>query len=304
MRIGIAATPDVAIPTMDWLLTCQHELVCVFAKPDRPSGRGREIKAGIVAQWAKKHSVNLYQPHSAQDLAPLVRDLDLVITVGYGQLLPQEILTIPRYGFLNLHFSLLPAWRGAAPVQRSILHGDSKTGITVFQLDAGMDTGPIYVQREYEISPRANAGEVFRDLALMGPEAISEAITSITAGDVPKGQSGFGVSRAAKISKDEARIDWNQSAYAIDRHIRAFTPEPGTWTNWRGDFLGISSAQPGPLRKELSRGEISFDDNHVLVGCSEGSTLELVELRPAGKKQLQGRDWFNGARHVSGEGFV
>lgn len=304
MRIGIAATPDVALPTLDWLLESPHDLICVFTKPDRPAGRGRQIKPGIVAQWAQEHSVSLHQPANAQELAPLIRGLDLVITIGYGEILPKEVLEIPRFGFLNLHFSLLPAWRGAAPVQRSLLHGDTRTGITVFRLDPGMDTGPVYIQRDYHISPRANAADVLRDLAFLGPEAMNAAICAIAAGDMPTPQSSSGVTKAPKISKEEARIDWNRSSIEIDRQIRAFTPEPGAWTQLRDNAVGISLAQPDSSHERIQRGGISLVSNRVLVGCSDGSALELLDVKPSGRNLMKARDWFNGARLIDGDRFV
>ena len=153
MRIGVAATPDVAIPTLDWLLQSEHSLELVITQPDNPAGRGRTLSQSIVGDWAVAHGISLFKPSSPDDLIGKIEDLDLILTIGYGVLLPERILSLPKHGFLNLHFSLLPAYRGAAPAQRALQNGEVKTGVSVFQLDKGMDTGPIYSQATIDIQP-------------------------------------------------------------------------------------------------------------------------------------------------------
>ena len=176
MRLAVAASPEVAIPTLEALLGSSHELVSVISQPDRPAGRGKVLTPTPVSEWALAHQLPLLRPDSKEEIAAAVEDVDCVVTIGYGVLLPESILSIPRYGFLNLHFSLLPRWRGAAPVQRAIEAGDAVTGVTVFQLDAGMDTGPIYVQESYPISAETTAGELLDELSKFGPKLIAETL--------------------------------------------------------------------------------------------------------------------------------
>jgi methionyl-tRNA formyltransferase len=230
--------------------------------------------------------------------------VDLVVTIGYGVILPVEILVLPRFGFINLHFSLLPAWRGAAPVQRAILSGEEKTGVSVFALDSGMDTGPIYVQREVLINPNENAEELLNRMAVIGPEVIAETLKLIESGTPPTPQGGVTATYAAKISKEDARIIWNRDAIDIDRQIRAFTPEPGAWTLWRNSMLHIDRARPFPSDHQLTPGTVLVLGGHVLVGCAEGEALILEEVTPAGKKMMSAKSWANGARIVKGESFV
>lgn len=304
MRIGVAATPSVAIPTLDWLRDSQHELTLVITRPDRPAGRGRALKESLVAQWAMAHGVECIKPVASEDLFESLAFLDLVITIGYGVILPTEVLSVPRFGFINLHFSLLPAWRGAAPVQRAILNGDTKFGITVFALDSGMDTGPIYVQRNMTIEPYESAGELLDRMAALGPEIIAETLTMIESGATPSPQDNQGVTYAPKISKEQARIVWSKGANDVDRQIRAFTPEPGAWTLWRNSTLRIDRARPFPTGHIIAPGNILVQEGNVIVGCADGDSLILEEVTPAGKNLMSARSWANGARINDGESFV
>lgn len=304
MRIGVAATPGVAIPTLDWLRESKHDLCLVITRPDRPSGRGRTLKESVVAQWAAAHGVECVKPVASEDLFDSLAFLDLVVTIGYGVILPIEILSIPHFGFINLHFSLLPAWRGAAPVQRSILSGEDRTGVSVFALDSGMDTGPIFVQREVPIHPYENAGELLTRMAVIGPEVIAETIAMIESGIPPRPQSLERVTYAPKISKEEARLVWKKSGQEIDWQIRAFTPEPGAWTTWRNSMLRIDRARLFPIDPEITPGTILVRGDHVIVGCAGGDALIIEEVTPSGKKMMSAKSWANGARIVEGESFV
>ncbi len=299
MRLGVAATPDVAIPTLDWLLGTDHEIALVITQPDRPSGRGRVVKQSVVGEWAQKHKVAVVKPESSHELSDHLKDLDCVITIGYGVLLPQEILDIPKFGFLNLHFSLLPAYRGAAPVQRALLHGELTTGVTVFQLEKGMDTGPIYSQITIPIDPTWRSFELFQRLAQEGPSAINEALLMIQQGVHPTPQSGQST-LAGKITKEEARIDFAESAERIVNHIRAFTYEPGAWTLWNGDSFKITSAIVKEEQK-LTIGEILVLDSCVYVGCGNDTVIELLSVVPSGKREMPAVDWARGARLLGGE---
>jgi len=296
VRIAVAATPDVAIPTLNALLASEHELVSVITRADAPAGRGRELQASPVAQWAKTQNLLTYKPESASLISELVKDLDLVITIGYGFILPESILQVPRNGFINLHFSLLPRWRGAAPAQRAIESGDSVTGVTVFKLDKGMDTGPIYVTEQIPLSPDVNSGELLLTLAKLGVGPVLQTLDLIMAGTEPKVQSEVGATRAEKLSKEEGHIDWNCDAIAIQRKVNAFNPNPGAWSQFRGQNLKLNKVRM--TDQLLAPGAIETSNKSVFVGTST-TAIELLEVTPSGKSTLAASAWANGARITS-----
>ena len=296
MRITVAATPDVAIPTLNALLVSEHELVSVITRADAPAGRGRELQASPVAQWAKTRNLLTYKPESASLISELVKDLDLVITIGYGFILPESILQVPRHGFINLHFSLLPRWRGAAPVQRAIESGDIATGVTVFKLDKGMDTGPIYVTEQIPLSPDVNSGELLLTLAKLGVGPVLQTLDLIKAGTEPKVQSEVGATRAEKLRKEEGHIDWNCDAIAIQRKVNAFNPNPGAWSQFRGQNLKLNKVRM--TDQLLAPGAIETSNKSVFVGTST-TAIELLEVTPSGKSTLAASAWANGARITS-----
>ena len=293
MRIAVAATPEVAIPTLDALLASEHELVCVITRPDAPAGRGRALQATPVANWAVANSVKLFKPETSQSLGELIGDLDLVVTIGYGLLLPIEVLETPKYGFINLHFSLLPRWRGAAPVQRAIEAGDSVTGVTVFQLDAGMDTGPIYLSAQIPLSVSTTAEQLFQSLANLGVEPVLKTLDLIERGERPSPQEDKGATRAYKLSKEEGLIDWNSDAEAINRKINAFNPDPGAWSNFRGQIIKINKVRVS--NESAVAGVLKAIEKSIYIGTGT-SALELLEVTPAGKAQMSATSWANGAR--------
>ena len=293
MRIAVAATPAVAIPTLDALLASEHELVSVITKADAPAGRGRAMQSSPVAVWGGANKISVFKPEAKEDLGELVKGLDLVVTIGYGALIPLEILQIPRYGFINLHFSLLPRWRGAAPVQRAVEAGDSATGVTVFQLDAGMDTGPIYQSAQIPLASTTTSEDLFNILAKLGVDPVLKTLDQISRGIEPSAQSKEGATSAKKLSKAEAEIDWSSDAETILRKIRAFDPNPGAWSAFRGQILKINRARLSnesvPLAALVSK------EKSIFVGTST-SALELLEVTPAGKAQMLATAWANGAR--------
>ena len=293
MRIAVAATPEVAIPTLDALLASKHELVCVITKPDAPAGRGRALQATPVAYWAERNNVTLYKPESSELIGELIADLDLVVTIGFGLLLPLEILEKPRYGFINLHFSLLPRWRGAAPVQRAIEAGDSVTGVTVFQLDAGMDTGPIYTSAQIPLSVSTTADQLFQSLAILGVEPVLQSLELVERGERPTAQENAGASRAYKLSKEEGRIDWSLSAEVINRKVNAFNPAPGAWSNFRGQVIKIDKVR---FSDQIAlAGQLKVVEKSIYIGTAT-SALELLEVTPSGKAKMTAASWANGAR--------
>ena len=294
MQIAVAATPEVALPTLEALLASGHNLVAVITQPDRPAGRGLALKESPVAIWAKDRGITVRKPVDQEELNLAVADVDLVITIGFGVIIKEEVLKIPRHGFLNLHFSLLPKWQGAAPVQRAIEAGDQTTGVTVFKLDKGMDTGPIYRQEEIVMPDEATTSSLLQDLAIIGAPVVLDAIIAIESDEIPLVQSEFGRSRAEKLSKDEARIDWQFPAKTIERKIRAFYPAPGAWTTFRDEALKIESAKARES-KVGQPGQIVLEGRELFVCTSEGS-LQIFSVKPAGKASMPAMDWVNGAR--------
>ena len=300
MRIGVAATPDVALPTLNWLLESEHEIALVISQPDRPAGRGRGLKASPVTLWAQAAGIELLRPDSPSELIGAIETLDVVLTIGYGTLLPEAILSIPRYGFINLHFSILPAYRGAAPVQRAIENGESVTGVTVFLLDKGMDTGPIYTRIDLAIKEEWRSQELFRALAELGPAAVQDALIAIQAGVKPLPQDGLS-SLAPKISKEDARLDWSLSSDILSRKIRAFFPAPCAWSVWEENSFKITRADKHTA--DLAVGEIAVIDGEVIVGCGQATALCLTSVIPAGKKEMSAIEWARGARLMQGAHF-
>ena len=298
MKIAVAASPEVAIPTLEFLLESEHELALIISRPDSQVGRGRELTPTAVSTWALANDIELYRPNKAADFDERLKSFDLVVTIGYGVLLPDSILAQPKYGFINLHFSMLPKLRGAAPAQRAIIDGFTETGITVFKLDAGMDTGPIYLQTKYPIKPNTTAGELLTELALLGPSAIAQTISAIESGIKPVPQDHALATSASKLVKAEAPIDWSDTAANIVKRILGFAPNPGATAKFRGEVLRIMRARVS--EQHLAVGEISSINGSVFVGTST-TAVELLEVTPAGKKTMPASAWANGARFAVGE---
>ena len=300
MRIGVAATPDVAIPTLNWLLQSEHEIGLIITQPDRPSGRGRLLHESIVGKWAQSHGIPLIKPEKPRQLIGKIEELDLVLTIGYGVLLPESILSLPRHGFLNLHFSLLPAYRGAAPAQRALHKGELVTGVSVFQLDKGMDTGPIFTQESITIDSAWRSFELLQHLSDLGPEVVRRSFEMIQDGKTPSDQIGT-PSLAPKITKSEAKIDFTQDADHISNAIRAFTYEPGAWTVWKDEPFKICATVFSDV-KNGTPGEIFVFEKSVFVATGS-QALEILRVIPAGKKEMDAIDWARGARLNGGEIF-
>ena len=298
MRIALAATPEVGIPTLEWLESSGHVLAAVITQPDRPAGRGRVLTSTPVATWAQSHELPLHKTDSVSELLEIARSVDLLITIGYGVMLPADVLSAPRFGCINLHFSLLPAWRGAAPVQRSIEAQDSLTGVTVFAMDTGMDTGPIYTQLRFALDQDITADELFVELSHLGVTAIEESLELISQGLKPKPQGVVGISRALKLSKAEGLIDWSQSAEKVSAKIRAFTSNPGAWTKIKDTVVKIDSVSIS--QEVLSVGEIAVTSSTVHIGTASYALL-IEGVTPAGKSHMKAADWARGARLSPGD---
>ena len=298
MRLCVAATPKVAIPTLDYLLLSNHELISVITQPDRPSGRGQKSRESEVSQWAAQKNVICHKPQGEQETLAALADADLLLTIGYGVILPTSVISLPTHGSINLHFSLLPRWRGAAPVQRAIEAGDSVSGVTVFALDEGMDTGPIYLEKRFALDADITSDELLNELADLGVEAVAQTLTLIEQGVRPHTQSSEGATRAMKISKADAQIDWNQSAEVISQKIRAFTSNPGAWTNFRESTLKVLT--PTIADFPLPPGELLLKEKKLYIGTATFA-LEIGEVQPSGKALMSASSWVNGVRLDSGE---
>ncbi|WP_444950926.1 methionyl-tRNA formyltransferase [Micromonospora ureilytica] len=308
MRVIFAGTPAVAVPALAAVAASRHELVAVVTRPDAPAGRGRGLSRSPVGAWADEHGVEVLTPARPREPEFLdrLRELepDCVPVVAYGALVPPAALEIPRHGWINLHFSLLPAWRGAAPVQRAVLHGDELTGASVFQLEEGLDTGPVYGTLTDEIRAADTSGDLLGRLADSGAGllvAVLDAIADGTARAEP--QPADGVSLAPKLTVDDARVRWSDPAFAVDRRIRACTPAPGGWTTFRDERVKLGPVVPVPDGPELKPGELLVEKSRVLAGTAT-VPVRLGEVRAAGKRAMGATDWARGVRVGTGEDFA
>lgn len=300
MRIAVAATPEVAIPSLDALLASDHELYCVITPPDRPSGRGQSLSESTVSRWGNENGIEVFKPERDASFDSYLANIDVLITIGYGVILPKRVFELPRYGSLNLHFSLLPRWRGAAPVQRAIEAGDKVSGVTVFKLDDGMDTGPIYTQNRFALDADITSDELFVELAELGAEALLHTLELMKSGVKPTPQENHSTTRALKLSKEEGRVDWTQPAAAISNKIRAFTSQPGAWTNFRNSTLKIETPIASEIK--LEPGVLLLENKKLYVGTAS-SALEIGNITPSGKSRMPTSQWANGARLIAGDLF-
>jgi len=305
MRLVFAGTPATAVPSLQALLASEkHEVVAVLTRPHARAGRGRHEAASPVEQVAAAAGVRVLTPARPSDpdfLDQLVElRPDCCPVVAYGALIPGAALAIPQHGWVNLHFSLLPAWRGAAPVQHAILHGDEITGASTFQIETGLDTGPVYGIVTEKIRPNDTAGELLERLSHSGADLLLATMDGIADGSLDaRPQPADGVSVAAKITVDDARVDWSAPAVHIDRLVRACTPAPGAWTLFRGERIKL-----GPVRvlsdDSLPPGELRVAKNSVQVGTGT-VPVELGDVQAPGKRPIAAPDWARGARPNAGE---
>jgi methionyl-tRNA formyltransferase len=301
-RIAFAGTPEFSVAALDALHAAGHRIVAVYTQPDRPAGRGRTLSASPVKRRALELGLHVEQPatlKSQESVAGLTsHGPDLLVVVAYGLILPQSILDVPRLGCLNIHASLLPRWRGAAPIQRAILAGDTRTGVTIMKMDAGLDTGPMLLVRSLEIGASESAGSLHDRLAVLGAEAIVAAIDSWAAGSVvPVVQPPDGATYAAKIRKDEAVIDWSRPAGEIARQVRAFNPWPVAETRWQGQQLRIWEAEPwsgGPsaVSGAVPGTVVEAAGGRLAVAAGSG-LLEVRRLQLAGRNATSAAEFLN-----------
>lgn len=308
MRVIFAGTPEVALAPFEAVLASRHDVVAVVTRPDAPVGRGRSMKASPVAERAAAEGLEVLKPvkPSDPDFLERLRELapDCAPIVAYGGLITQAGLDIPAHGWVNLHFSLLPAWRGAAPVQHAVIAGDDITGACTFQLERGMDTGPVFGQVTEEIGPHDTAGDLLGRLSESGAGLLVATLDGIEDGRLrPVPQAADGVSLAPKISVDDARVRWDHPAMAVDRRIRGCTPAPGAWSMFRGERVKLDPVRLAPLGsgpEGLAPGEILVRKNDVFVGTATHAVL-LSGVKAEGKKLMAAGDWARGVRPESGE---
>ncbi|MDT3399987.1 methionyl-tRNA formyltransferase [Streptomyces sp. B1866] len=306
MRLVFAGTPEVALPALDALIASdRHTVAAVVTRPDAPAGRGRRLEASPVAQRAEEAGIEVLKPARPRDADFLARlreiAPDCCPVVAYGALLPRAALDIPAHGWVNLHFSLLPAWRGAAPVQHALLAGDEVTGASAFQIEEGLDSGPVFGVVTEAVRPTDTSGDLLTRLALAGAGLLTATMDGIEDGAlkaVP--QPADGVSLAPKIGVEDARVDWSAPALRVDRLVRACTPAPGAWTVFRGERVKLVSVAAVPDRADLAPGELAVTKKAVYAGTGSHA-VELAWVRPQGKKPMSGADWARGARIAAGE---
>ncbi|MEU3401272.1 methionyl-tRNA formyltransferase [Streptomyces filamentosus] len=306
MKLVFAGTPEVAVPALDALLASgRHEVAAVVTRPDAPAGRGRRLVASPVAQRAEEEGIEILRPvHPRdEDFLARLREIapDCCPVVAYGALLPQKALDVPARGWVNLHFSLLPAWRGAAPVQHAVMAGDEVTGASTFQIEKGLDSGPVYGVVTEEVRPTDTSGDLLTRLAFAGAGLLVATMDGIEDGSlkaVP--QPAEGISLAPKIEVEDAHVDFAAPALRVDRVVRGCTPAPGAWTLFRGERLKLVQLAPVPDRTDLAPGELAVGKNNVFAGTGSHA-VELLWVQPQGKKPMKAADWARGVRIAAGE---
>jgi methionyl-tRNA formyltransferase len=306
MKLVFAGTPEVAVPALDALIASErHDVVAVVTRPDAPAGRGRRLVASPVAERAEEAGIEVLKPGKPREPEFLerLREIgpDCCPVVAYGALLPRVALDIPAHGWVNLHFSLLPAWRGAAPVQHAVMAGDEITGASTFLIEEGLDSGPVYGTVTEEVRPTDTSGDLLTRLAFAGAGLLVATMDGIADGTlkaVP--QPAEGVTIAPKITVEDAEIDWSAPALRVDRVVRGCTPAPGAWTVFRGERLKLIQVALVPERTDLAPGELSVAKNNVYLGTGSHA-VELLWVQAQGKKPMRAADWARGVRIASGE---
>jgi methionyl-tRNA formyltransferase len=305
LRIAFAGTPDFAVPALEALIAAGHEIVGVWTQPDRPAGRGRKLAASPVKQHALQLGLPVQQPESLRNVEAqtAVRNAepDVMVVVAYGLLLPRSVLKIPRFGCLNIHASLLPRWRGAAPIQRAILAGDAETGVTIMQMDAGLDTGDMLATHRIPIHANDTAQTLHDRLAVLGAEAIVEVLAHITQLQ-PVAQDQTGATYASKLTREEALIDWNRPAAELERGVRAYNPWPVAHTFWNGQSLRIWEAQMLQLTANLAPGSVIASGADGIDVVTGQGVLRITRLQAAGGRILSAADFSHG-RALTGTRF-
>lgn len=280
MRIAFAGTPEAAVPTLQALIDSPHSIEFVITRPDAPKGRGQQLAQSPVAEVAQLAGLKIIKTSNLADVKTQVSELDAVVVVAFGGLVPKDLLDLPEHGWINVHFSLLPHWRGAAPVQRAIMAGDDVTGITTFRIEEALDSGPVLAYITTSIKPDETAGQLLDRLSVEGAKLAIATLQGLANKSVfPLEQPLDGVSYAPKITTQDARINWQEPALVIARKIRGVTPAPGAWTMYGGERYKLSPVKPVPEVTHLKPGELTFVDNQVYVGTgSHAIAVDQIQL--------------------------
>lgn len=304
MQISVASSSPIARELIECLLASDHDLVSLITNPDKATGRGKKIVPNELAEWASLKGLNVAKPADTSELNRhlLSAQPQLIVTIAYGRIIPVELLHGPRFGWVNVHFSLLPKYRGAAPVQWALINGEKKTGFTIFKLDKGMDTGPIYVSKEVPIKDGDTTDSLLKELTHLAAIDLLELVKGIGKTRATP-QPLTGATYAPKISKEDAKIDWQNPTESILLKERALSSNPGIWTTFRGERLGLHGFSEYLGENTLiNPGDIEAVNGRFLVRTKD-SIIEILELTPAGKKRMSGADFIRGARLTVGEKF-
>ena len=302
MKLFVASSSLVAKPLISTLLVGKdHQLLGLITNPDKATGRGMQIEANELATWAQSEKIQTYKPSTHDEIRLIIEKNkpDLVITIAYGQLIPEPLLDLPKHGWINVHFSTLPKWRGAAPVQWAILNGDKESGISIFKLERGMDTGPIYLMQSIQIESSERSEELLERLSILGSSLTLDSLTLISDGFTPQAQSAQGVSIAPKFKKSDGQLDWSQSSEQIFNRYRALSDNPGVWSMLADLRIKIDSLRPSYASDQLKPGEILIDSEKFFVGTSS-NVIEIVRLTPAGRNQMSAAEFIRGLPNRSG----
>jgi methionyl-tRNA formyltransferase len=305
MRIAFLGTPEFAVPSLQGLVRSGHQVVGVVTQPDRPKGRGNQLSESPVKLAAKALNIPVYQPERIRrpENIDLLKGFEtqLMVVVGYGQIIPQSIIDLPKYGILNVHTSLLPRYRGAAPIQWAIANGETVTGVTIMQIDAGLDTGDMLLKASLAIFPVETAPELNARLATLGASLLVEAIEQIKNGTANREkQNDVEATYAPILKKEDGLVNWTRPAHEIYNRVRGFNPWPGGYTLFRGQQLTIVRAAPAP-GPSLPAGTLRIEKRRLLVACGENTALELLEVQLAGKKRMSAEAFLNGYKLVLDE---
>ncbi len=310
MKLVFCGTPQFAVPTLEKLVETGHSVHLVLTQPDRPKGRGLELVASPLKQSALHHNLPVYQPEKIktnEELQSRLREInpDAIIVVGYGRIIPKWMLDLPRFGNINLHASLLPKYRGAAPIQWTIASGERITGVTTMRIDEGLDTGDILLQQDLPINDEDTSETLAPRLAAIGANLMAETLERLQAGTVtPRPQNDSEASHAPILTKEDGRIDFHRTAQEIYNRLRGFQPWPGAFTTFRGKMLGVNAARPAtssPSDQVFTDGKLTAHGSQLYVSCGGNTMLELLEVQPEGKKRMPAKDFVHGYRLVDEE---
>jgi len=302
LKVVIASSSYVSKPLISLLSSSrEHELIGLITNPDKATGRGMNIVPNELASWGMSNGINVLKPEGRDNLKDLIKTLnpEIVITIAYGQIIPEDFLNLPKYGWINVHFSSLPRWRGAAPVQWAILSADKETGVTIFQLDKGMDTGPVYLSESVSIERDETTEILLTRLSNIGADLAIQSLSKIQTGIEPVAQFNSGVTLAPKITKNDGKINWHENTDEIFNRYRALAGNPGIWTLLGELRLKIDSLEISNRVEKISPAEVLISDEHLLVGANNG-VIEIKTLTPAGRSQMSAAEFIRGLTNKSG----